>query len=223
MADPVKIKICGVRDAKIAGAAVEAGADMVGVVFVERSARHVTVAEAAAVAHAVEGRADVVGLFVDGTPAKMKYCAAEASLTMLQLYGEVADTSAERLDPMRAIVAQAFEPGTFAEVLHHWDGLYRLTAHPHALLIDTPDPSEIGGGTGQSFDWSSLRERLDEAQPKVPIVLAGGLTPDNVADAIRTVQPWMVDVSSGVESERGVKDAGRVRAFCEAARSVGMK
>lgn len=219
MAD-VKIKVCGVRDAKVAMAAVDAGADMVGVVFVERSPRCVTVAEATAVSQAIDGRADVVGLFIDGSPEKMKYCAGEAGLTMLQLHGEVADTSAERLDPMRAIVAKPFEPDRFAALLHHWDGLFRLTAHPHALLVDTPDPSGIGGGTGVSFNWQQLRDRLDEANLAVPIVLAGGLDPDNVAEAIGIVRPWMVDVSSGVESSRGKKDVGKVRAFCQAARSA---
>lgn len=217
MPERTRIKICGIKTPDIAEAAVDAGADMVGVNFVERSPRYVTVDEAAAVSQAVAGRAEVVGLFLDGDPDAMRQAVGQATLSMLQLHGKVDASLLHELDPIRVIVSLPFDEN--AEATLSQQGAAALP-NLAALMVDTPDPSKIGGGTGVTFDWHALRETLDRVRPELPVVLAGGLTPDNVADAIAAAQPWMVDVSSGVESSRGVKDAGLIRAFCEAVRSV---
>jgi phosphoribosylanthranilate isomerase len=214
---PVKIKICGLCTPELAKAAVDAGADMVGLVFVERSPRFVTLEEAQAVARDMAGSAEVVGLFKDQPLADVKRLVDDVPLSVVQLHGDytpgmLADPAGPRF--MRSI---AFDPATIEDNLQTWDAHHAINPRMIALMIDAPDPSKIGGGTGNTFDWHALRDVLDRVKPMAPIVLAGGLNPDNVADAIRIIQPWMVDVSSGVEASRGTKDAGLIRAFCAAA------
>lgn len=214
------IKICGIRTPDVAAAAVEAGADMVGVVFVERSPRLVTLDEARAVAAAVSGRAEVVGLFKDASLDRVRQTAGRVPLSMLQLHGALAPADVPHLRPTRWLRAVSFDPQTIEADLRAVDNLSRANENLAAVIIDTPDPSQVGGGTGRAFDWPALRQVLDRLQPRTRVVLAGGLTPDNVAEAIAAVRPWMVDVSSGVESRRGEKDAALIQAFCEAARSA---
>ncbi|MFA7236972.1 MAG: phosphoribosylanthranilate isomerase [Phycisphaeraceae bacterium] len=248
MDETVKIKICGVRTAEIALAAVDGGADYVGVVFEPRSPRFVTIEQARAVAEAVKGHnfrgAEVVGLFVDGELGVIRQVVSQVPLDRVQLHGRVDERLVEAISPLPVVVALAFEPapGSFEKRLGRWDEAYRgrgAGSNVAAVLIDTPDPTKVGGGTGVTFDWKALRKMLDRmeepgaAPPEVapgkdslcpglkkhvPIMLAGGLTPGNVSEAIEVVRPWGVDVSSGVESRRGVKDAAKVRAFCRAAR-----
>lgn len=212
--DRTRIKICGIRSAEAAEAAIDAGADMVGVVRVAGSPRHVEVAEARALIDAVGGRVETVALFKDCEPAVVREEARAIGVDAVQWYGPV---SAAELAPLAVIKPIAFDPAGIVASIRLWaaapgDGV----GHVRAVLIDTP--SALGGGSGETFDWAALRAALDEAQPTLPIILAGGLTPHNVAEAVRAVQPWAVDVSSGVERERGVKDTGLIRAFCEAVR-----
>ncbi|MHB1156576.1 MAG: phosphoribosylanthranilate isomerase [Phycisphaerales bacterium] len=240
----MKIKICGVGTAEIARAAVDAGADYVGVVFEPRSPRFVTIEQARAVAEAVRGHnfrgAEVVGLFVDGELGVIRQAASQVPLDLVQLHGRVDELLVKAISPLPVVVALVFEPapGKLESQLQRWDEVYRRQTGGNvaAVLIDTPDPTKVGGGTGVTFDWKALREMLDRMEEPgaalapgmnslcpglkkhVPIMLAGGLTAENVAEAIDVVRPWGVDVSSGVESQRGVKDAAKVRAFCRAAR-----
>lgn len=212
-----KIKICGVRTPEIANVAIDAGADMVGLVFAERSVRCVSMAEAQAVAEAVNDRAEVVGLFVDRPMADVHEHLRAVPLSMVQLHGALDPVSLQAARPPRLMKAIAFDAESIEQEIRRWDAFYQRSQQMVGLIIDTPDPREVGGGTGATFDWASLRAVLDRLAPVVPIGLAGGLTPDNVAQAIRIVRPWMVDVSSGVESEPGVKDPDRIRTFCTAA------
>ncbi len=222
MNEPVQIKICGIRTPDVAEAAVEAGAAMVGVVFVPASPRSLSVDQAVAVAAAARGRAEVVGLVKDHSLGEVRQLVDAVGLDLLQLHGEVTGAAVEAAGvAVRCLDTAAFDAGSFVDRLRRVDAGFVETARPAALIVDTPDPSRIGGGTGRTFDWSALRQVLDEVQPRVPIMLAGGLTPDNVAEAIRIIRPWGVDVSSGVESQRGVKDIAKIRAFCRAVRSVG--
>ena len=215
-----RIKICGIRTPDIAEAVVEAGADMIGVNFVEKSPRCVTLDEAAAVSATVAGRAEVVGLFKDGEANAMRDAVRHASLDRLQLHGWIDEPLIGELNPIELIPAVSYDQ-RIDQIIAEWDVVALDCAHVTALIIDTPDPSGIGGGTGTTYNWHALREAIDKVQPTLPIVLAGGLTPDNVTEAIETVRPWMVDVASGVESSRGVKDVGRIRAFCDAVRGAG--
>lgn len=213
MSDRTRIKICGLRDAETARAAVEAGADAIGVVFVPQSPRYVSGDSARAIAEAVSADATVVGVFKDETREQIHSLATHIPLDELQLHGDHDPTEFAEAYVVKAL---PFDPATFVEELARWTTIATRQSNMQALLIDTPDPTKLGGGTGHTFDWGQLRRILDTADLVPPIILAGGLTPENVGEAISTIEPWGVDVSSGVESSRGVKDADRIRAFCDA-------
>lgn len=217
----VRIKICGIKTARIAAAAVQAGADAIGLVFAEKSPRIVTPEQALRVLGAAGPFVDAVGLFVKTPPRKMIALARRLHLTSLQMHGSQDAFTIAQAAPIPVLRAIAFDPLQIEPLLRYYDRLHRQLSHFRGLLIDTPDPARPGG-TGRAFDWRSLREALDRVNPKLPIILAGGLTPDNVTRAIEVVRPYAVDVSSGVESRRGVKDAAKIRDFCQAARAASI-
>ena len=202
-----QVKICGIRRVEDALVAAEAGADYLGFVFYERSRRRVRPDEAREIISAVRKQSDAraVGVFVNEDPAGLNRIARAAGLDYVQLSGDEPDDIIEALD-VPAI-----------QVIHMRDDMT-----PEALIervLDTPadlvmlDTAAAGsyGGTGEAFDWSRV-----PAVPR-PLLLAGGLHAGNVADAVRHVHPWGVDVSSGVETN-GDKDPDRIRAFIQAAR-----
>jgi len=259
-----RVKICGVRTPGLAAAAVDAGADALGLVFAPRSPRRLTVEQARAVLHAVGPFVETVGLFVEPADNLRRHALQALDFSMLQLHGELAPQDlpalAAQLGPRRILKPLAFnDPRQFADDLARWAPLIHPRHGPHGsedhadradhadhaagrpdgprpdnqapapsprcavvgLLVDAPDPSGVGGGAGRTFDWHALRHALDALGPPTPpIVLAGGLNPENVADAVRAVRPSAVDVSSGVEVRRGEKDPAMVRAFCQAVQSV---
>lgn len=200
------VKICGLDTPENARATVEAGADAVGVVMSTASPRHRTEAEAAAVlAAAREASPEVVTvLVVNDTPAReAARTAVRIGADVLQLHGSAygpADAAAARAEGLRVWRATSLRDDTDPTV-GAWG--------EEALLLDAPVP-----GSGETWDLAGLAGR----RPEGDWLLAGGLGPDNVADAVAAVRPWGVDVSSGVESARGVKDLARVRAFVAAAR-----
>lgn len=208
-----RIKICGIKTPEVARAAVDAGADFIGMVFVRASPRFVTGQEARGVIEALGGRAEPVGVFTDASDTVIRAVAAAVPIPIVQLNRKT-EYDPTSLAPLRVVRAVSFFPETIADELASVDGRF------DALLIDTPDPTKLGGGTGQTFDWSALRAAIDRAETPAHIILAGGLTPENVAEAVRIVRPWAVDVSSGVESSRGVKDIAKIRAFCEAVKKA---
>lgn len=215
-----RIKICGVSTPDIAEAAADAGADAIGLVFAPRSPRLISVAEARDILSAVGPFIDPVGLFVEPAPT-LREEAAALPLSMLQLHGEFTPADLDAVGPRRVLKPIAFQgPDAFSQAVETWRAVHQRDARLAALLVDTPDPSGVGGGTGKTFDWAALAEAIEAARPPMPIVLAGGLTPDNVADAVRVIRPWAVDVSSGVERRRGEKDPARIRAFCEVVRDA---
>lgn len=214
MNEPTRIKICGIRTPTMADVAVQAGADMVGVVLVEGSPRYLSIAEARAVVEAVAGRAEVVVLVKGMDAAGVRRTIGELGIRAVQWYGDVTADDVSSVAPLGVIKPLAFDANTIARDIDAWDDVPGV----RALLIDTP--SDLGGGSGEAFDWQGLHDAVGSVVRKRPLMLAGGLTPDNVAQAVRIVRPWAVDVSSGVESSRGVKDAGLIRAFCEAVRGV---
>ena len=219
MANRTRIKICGIRDPDTAMAAVDAGADAVGLVFVERSPRFIQPDEAAKIVRRLPACVEPVGLFCDHTTEDVLDAARTAGLRTVQLHGREGPGLAKRLHGLRIINAIAFEPGHVAERLQPWR---EATTPLAAVLLDSPPAGPLTGGTGHAFDWNALARLIRDGAFRglPPLFLAGGLTPDNVANAIRTVRPYAVDVSSGVESSRGVKDPAKIAAFCDAVRAA---
>jgi phosphoribosylanthranilate isomerase len=208
----VAVKICGLTSVQDALVAAEAGADAVGFVFWPGSPRSVDAARAREIASALPPFVLRVGVFVDAAREEMERVAGEVGLDVLQLHGQEPPEVFATLS-RRAIKAVRVGPGFQAsEAL-------RYLGRAAGLLLDTrlSGPDAPPGGTGQPFDWESVREVRERAPW---LMLAGGLTPDNVARALTAVRPDAVDVSSGVESAPGRKDPARVRAFMEAVRKA---
>jgi phosphoribosylanthranilate isomerase len=202
------IKICGVMTPADAVFAAECGADAVGLNFYPGSRRFVTEEQAEAIVH--ELPASVVGVFVDHSNAGMSRLVSRLSLHAVQSYRDAfRDAHAGYIAAFRVADEQALRQ-IRESVAAVGDG-----RTPDAVLLDSHVPGEMGG-TGHRAPW----ELIAAGRLGVPVILAGGLTPDNVAEAIRTVRPAGVDVASGVESAPGKKDPGKVRAFIQAAREA---
>jgi phosphoribosylanthranilate isomerase len=205
----VIVNVCGVRTAEVAEAAVDAGADLVGLVFVARSPRHVDDRAADAVREAVAGRADLVGVLVEPPAALCDHLAVRHRLAAVQVHGEV--------DP--GLVAETAVPVIRALNARSAAHAYTDPWWPASLLLldSAPDdPAALPGGTGRRLPaaWAA------EVARHRPVILAGGLGPETVADAIAAVRPRGVDASSGLESAPGVKDPALVRAFVRTARAA---
>lgn len=201
-----RIKICGITREADLEVAVEAGADAIGFVFYEKSPRHVDVARAAQLARLLPPFVQPVGLFVNANPDEVaRACDALPGL-LLQFHGDEAPESCARFGRpyLRAArMAPGFDLLDFAA---------RFSS-AQALLLDAH--VEGYGGGGKVFDWSLIPSGVPR-----PLVLSGGLHVANVIDGILRVRPWAVDVSSGVESAKGIKDAEAVRQFCDAVREA---
>jgi len=200
-----RIKICGLRDPDHVRVAADAGADAIGVVFYKPSPRYVTPDEAASVAAAVPPYVTAVGLFVNEPADSVKAILARVPLGLLQFQGEEGPEYCASFG-MPFVRAVAMEPGTdLVELAHRF-------SRARALLLDAHVPG-VPGGTGSTFDWSRIPPNLP-----IPVILSGGLTAQNVGQAVREVRPWAVDVSSGVERGRGVKDPGKIVEFIRSVR-----
>jgi phosphoribosylanthranilate isomerase len=204
----VVVKICGVTRPEDAAAAVAAGADWIGINFWPQSKRRADLAQAldvAAAARAVRFGVTIVGVFVDEQPERIEELAGRVPLDRIQLHGD------ETPAACAAFGGRAFK----AIALGAEADLERIAAFGgDTVLIDTPSAGR--GGSGVTGDWELARRAVAAGGPR--ILLAGGLTADNVAAAVRAVGPWGVDVASGVESAPGIKDADKVRRFIEEAR-----
>jgi len=216
MASRVRVKICGLRTRESMDAAVKAGASYVGLNFFAISPRSVTIDEAAPLALSVPLGVAKVALVVDADNAMLDAITGGVALDMLQLHGHEAPA---RVTEIRARYGL---PVMKVVGLAGPDDLALLDAHLQVadlILVDTKPPkgATLPGGNGLAFDWTLLRGRR---WPR-PWMLAGGLTPETVADAIRLTGARQVDVASGVESAPGVKDAARMTAFVAAARGDG--
>lgn len=201
-----RIKICGIRDADNALAAIEAGADALGFMFVKSSPRYIAPESAWEILAALPPMISTVGVFAD-TPVDL-FCDVEESCptNYVQLHGNETESIVKRCGP-NVIKGLKFDPATIEADLAKWSAIDEV----EAILIDGSS-----GGQGQPFDWSALAAQLDDIDIDVPLILAGGLNPDNVADAIRALRPFAVDVSSGVERDKGIKDPALIEAFCRA-------
>ncbi len=214
----VRIKICGVRDPHTAHVVKEAGAQYLGLVFAEGSPRQVTIDEAHRVIDSMSELGqprdvDPVALFSDQPIEFVEQVLTATAIEIVQLHGDEDREYVEHLAPLGVQIWKAVPCQ-----VKRFEVWRNPPSNVTGLLVDTPRRGKVKGGSGRTFDWSKL-DNVDRAGLP-PIILAGGLGPDNVADAIAQVDPWMVDVSSGVESSRGVKDASLIQAFCEAVRSA---
>ncbi|PZN13222.1 MAG: phosphoribosylanthranilate isomerase [Bacillota bacterium] len=209
------VKICGIRDEEAALAALEAGADAIGFVFAE-SPRRVDPATTGRIAATLRARAAaaglpipaLVGVFVNAPVERVLATARAAGLTHVQLHGDEGDTDVQALQAsgLSVIKAVGVAPGTPLPP-------NALSTPADLVLLDRCEPGRRGG-TGRTADWvvaAAVAQRR-------PVILAGGLRPDNVAEAVRAVRPWGVDISSGVERARGVKDPHLIARFVRAAR-----
>ncbi len=205
-----RIKICGIRDHEAALAAADAGADALGFVFVESSPRFIDPDDAAAIMYALPPMVTPVGVVRDLSVDEFGDLEQACPCVLMQLHGDEDDKTVAQCGPgiIRAI---RFNPETIDADLKRWSRLTEVDA----ILVDGS-----AGGEGASFDWNRLADAARATPLPKPIIVAGGLNPDNVAGAIAACHPWAVDVSSGVESAPGVKDLGAVRAFCEAVRDA---
>lgn len=196
----VRRKICGITRVEDALAAVAAGADAIGLVFYAKSPRAVSMEQACQIVAALPPFVTSVGLFVDIERAELQRILAAVPLDLLQFHGDENLVQCEGYS-RPYIKALRIKPGD--------DIAAMMADYPSAsgILLDTYVEG-VPGGTGLAFDWSLVPAQL----PK-PVILAGGLTPDNVAAAIARVKPYAVDVSGGVEASKGIKDADKVRAF----------
>ena len=209
-----KIKICGVTRVEDAVAAVHAGADFIGINFWPQSKRYVQRERGAELARAVRdaGAAQVVGVFVDASQTEVATITEHVSLDIVQLHGD------ETPDTAAAIAQATARPVWKAIAARGPDDVAALAQWSvDAILLDTPTPGR--GGSGVTFDWSLARAARAQL-PTRPLILAGGLAPDNVGRAVAEVAPWAVDVASGVESAPGVKDVVRITAFVAAVRGI---
>lgn len=207
-----RVKICGLRDAATMDAAIAAGASYLGFVFFPKSPRNVSIAEAATLAAAVPAGIAKTALVVDADDATLDAILAEVPLDVLQLHGT---ETPERVVALRARYGLPVMKAVGVADATDLAALETYGKVADQLLVDAKPPKEanLPGGNGLSFDWQLIAGR----RWPVPWMLAGGLTPDNVAEAIRLTGAAQVDVSSGVESAPGVKDADLIAAFCAAA------
>ena len=201
-----RVKICGLTRASDVEAAVAAGADAVGFVFYPPSPRAVTPEQARCLCERLPPFVSAVGLFVDADPAVVRATLEQVPLDLLQFHGDEAPEDCAGFG-RRWIKAVRMRPDIdlLAEQARYRDAA--------GLLLDTVEPGRVGG-TGQSFDWSRIPATIAGS-----IVLAGGLDPANVAEAIARVRPYGVDVSGGVEITKGVKDRDRIFAFMQEVRN----
>ena len=200
----VKVKICGITNLDDGLQACACGADALGFVFYDKSPRCVTPAAAAAIIHELPPFVTTVGLFVNEAPGRIREIAELCGLDVIQLHGDETPTECD-FAPRRTIKALRVKDA--ASLAGHGD--YRVAA----LLLDAW-VKDAYGGTGRSFNWELAAKVAKER----PVILAGGLTAENIAEAIDAVRPYAVDVSSGVEAVPGRKDPDKVAAFIAAAK-----
>ena len=202
-----RVKICGITRVEDALTAVNAGADAIGLVFYAPSPRCVTIAQAQQIVAALPPFVSVVALFVNATTAEIKTILAQVPIDIVQFHGDETKAICEQISKQINLpYYKAIRVKAESNLLQY----VQEFASAKALLLDTYTEATFGG-TGHVFDWNLIPKNM----PK-PIILAGGLVPENVAIAITKVQPYAVDVSGGVESAKGIKDAVKIAAFMHA-------
>jgi len=204
----VRSKICGITRLEDGLAAVVAGADAIGLVFYARSPRAVSIEQARAIVAGLPPFVTTVGLFVNMPQRDIEAVLAAVPLDLLQFHGDESAADCEALGRPYIKALRVRAQDDVAALVDAYPGA-------RAVLLDT-FVDGVPGGTGQAFDWALVPATLSK-----PVILAGGLTPGNVAAAIAQVRPYAVDVSGGVEASKGIKDATKVKDFVRAVRAVG--
>lgn len=212
-----RVKICGITSGADAGAACDAGADAIGINFFSGSPRCCTLKQAQAVARAVRPGVVRVGVFVNSTADEVRRVAAETPLDLVQLHGDEPPELLRELRPLPAVRVFRVQ-ADLNPVRDYLAQCHRLQAWPRMALVDACRTGEYGG-TGQKLDWPQLAKERS-VWHGMPLILAGGLNPQNVAAAIATVRPWAVDVASGVEDSPGRKSVPLMVEFVHAAREA---
>ena len=216
------VKICGMTNLEDALVAVQAGADAVGFVFYEKSPRCISVEAARKIAEKLPEGVEKVGVFVNEMEDKLCDFADRAGLTAIQMHGDnehphVAGLVAAKRPGLKVLAAISMSRERPAGWAMMW--------HPdviHAFVVDSGDSSNHGG-TGKAFDWNTSVPVLENIKKVGRVVAAGGLTVANVSEAMHILQPWGVDVASGVEASPGKKDPEKVRAFVRTVREIDRK
>jgi phosphoribosylanthranilate isomerase len=215
----IRVKICGLTRLEDAQVAVTAGADLLGFIFYPKSPRYVTPAQVSAILAALGqsgAQVTTVGVFVNEHPETVLEILNTCGLDLAQLHGEESPEQLGISGPslLTGRAYKALRPRS-AEEAQTLAQHYARSGNPPAFLIDTYQPAQLGG-TGQTGDWQAAAGLA----ARYPLLLAGGLTPANVRQAVQAVKPWGVDVSSGVESAPGQKDHEAVREFVREAKAV---
>lgn len=214
------IKICGIKTLADAQAAVDAGADAIGLNFYEDSRRFVSTGDAAELAKTLPDDVTKVGVFVNAAAERMNEIAASVGLDAIQLHGDEPPALLGELNKKIKIVrAKRWNEQGFEILANDLRACLEIGGRrPDAVLVDATVTGQFGG-TGSTLPWAELKD-YSGWLGDTPLVLAGGLSPENVAEAIRIVRPDGVDVASGVESSPGIKDHRKIQAFIEAARKA---
>jgi phosphoribosylanthranilate isomerase len=205
------VKICGLTRLQDAELAVQMGAWAIGMIFYEGSARRCSLAQAQAISQALRRKTQVVGVFVNESLPRVVEIAEQMQLAIVQLHGDEGPSFcaevARRTGAKVCKAAQVADAGDVRAIER-----FRVDFH----LLDASSETGLRGGTGAVFDWTLLAHR----RSRVPLILGGGLTAGNVAQAVATVRPFAVDVASGVESSPGIKDETKMRAFFDAVKGA---
>lgn len=207
----MQVKICGITRPEDAEQAVSLGAWAIGLIFHEPSPRAVEMATAEAIGAEFKRQVEVTGVFVNRTLDDVAEIADRCSLTIVQLHGDEGPVYCAEVARRTGAKVMKAARVRDAESLQALQAFRGVDYH----LVDAHHP-DLFGGTGETFDWTLLKKR----RSKVPLVLSGGLTPDNVADGIRATYPWGVDSASGTEASPGIKDPAKVEAFFRAAEAA---
>jgi phosphoribosylanthranilate isomerase len=202
-----RVKICGLTRAEDINSAVRLGADAIGLVFYGPSPRSVTIDLAEALGRLAPPFVSVVGLFVNPEASQVKEVLQRVPLDLLQFHG---DETADFCQQFNRRWIKAIRVKDVGQIDHAFDQYQQASG----LLVDAWDP-DYYGGTGQSFNWNLIPDKRP-----IPLILAGGLSSDNVASAIKQVRPWAVDVSGGVEKGKGIKDVEKITDFMKEVHSV---
>ena len=197
-----RVKICGITRVEDAISAVNAGADAIGLVFYAPSPRCVSIEQAQKIVAAIPPFVSVVGLFVNAPKAEIEVVLSNVRLDILQFHG---DETVDECEQIKLPYYKAIRVKAGTNLLQY-DVEF---SSAKALLLDAHSESAFGG-TGQTFDWNLIPKNLTK-----PVILAGGLSADNVGQAIQQVQPYAVDISGGVEASKGIKDAAKIAAFMQ--------